>query len=182
MDGARIAGWLAAAGRGARRLHSVRFSAQQRLHLAALLIAFARVAAVRADDIDVQSDHHAGGLRDVLAPRRRRRSSPRPCSRRAPAACSASTSAIAATAVPIDNERGVLAQCGADVDFSTQRLRRRPASGGVEGLRRSATISGSYAKCRTAASRRGAARSTCRSSAAASLTPELGAPRRRTRR
>ena len=50
MGESRITGWLARAARGARRLHSLRFPAQQRLHLAALLIAFVAVPAF-ADDI-----------------------------------------------------------------------------------------------------------------------------------
>jgi hypothetical protein len=50
MGETRITGWLARAARAARRLHAVRFPAQQRLHLAALLIAFAALPAF-ADDI-----------------------------------------------------------------------------------------------------------------------------------
>src|ERR1051326_3765458 len=45
MDRARIAGWMVAAVRRARRLHVVRIFAQQRLHLAALLIVALPLAA-----------------------------------------------------------------------------------------------------------------------------------------
>ena len=41
MDGSRFARWVAGAAGSARRVHAVRFPAQQRLHLAALLIAVA---------------------------------------------------------------------------------------------------------------------------------------------
>src|SRR5436853_6130462 len=55
MDGARFTRWLAAARRSARRLHPGGISAQQRLHLAALLIAaamlIASAAPLRAQDI-----------------------------------------------------------------------------------------------------------------------------------
>src|SRR4051794_5336217 len=41
MDGTRLSRWVAAAGGRSSGLHPFRFSAQQRIHLAALLIAFA---------------------------------------------------------------------------------------------------------------------------------------------
>src|SRR5438552_9651720 len=51
MDRTWIERWVAAAGRGGRRLHLGGISAQQRLHLAALLIALAALPLRAADDI-----------------------------------------------------------------------------------------------------------------------------------
>src|SRR5438552_16170 len=49
MDRARVAGWMAAAIGRARRLHGIGIPSQQRLHLAALLMALAALPALAGD-------------------------------------------------------------------------------------------------------------------------------------
>jgi len=52
MDRTRVTRWLAAARRSARRLHAGGFSAQQRLHLAALLIVIVALPLYAQNDIE----------------------------------------------------------------------------------------------------------------------------------
>ena len=168
MDGSRLERRVAAAGGKSRRLHPFRFPAEQRVHLAALLIAFAALPLFGAGR-QVRSDSRQ--RRRTSASSRAssaRRFSRRPCSRRAPADILGFDAGVAATR---REDRREAPRTGAPPCRRTTRSRRTATSAcrGSSSRKDSASARSPARtrRSRTAASRRGAARSTRRCCAAA---------------
>jgi hypothetical protein len=140
MDRTRVTRWLAAARRSARRLHSGRVSAQQRLHLAALLIVALPLA---AQDISFDpriTDAEFEKFSRVIA----QGIYPTPVQPARATGLLGFDVGVAGTAVSID-KNSLWWQYATDHDFSTNGYVGVPRLVASKGFG-FATISGSYAK------------------------------------